>query len=120
MTNVGEKLKKIREDKGFSPLDLEAISGVNRTTISRIENNLQSPTVKTLLKLCKSLHTSINDLFEDSENKQDCEDVQDNESIGSSEDKSEEMINLVETAKKLTPNQKQKITEMIESFITEK
>ncbi|MEK4535449.1 helix-turn-helix transcriptional regulator [Peribacillus sp. FSL K6-1552] len=101
MLDIGEKLKTLRQEKGYSPIDLEELSGVHRTTIIRIENNTQSPSIETLLKLCNSLETSIPYFFD-------------------SEDISADMMNLIDTAKKLSPNQRQKITEMIESFITGK
>jgi transcriptional regulator with XRE-family HTH domain len=102
MIKIGEKFKIIREEMGLSTIELEEMSGVHRTTITRIENNTQSPSVETLLKICNSLKIPITYFFEDSDQI------------------SEDMINLIDTAKKLTPNQRQKITEMIESFITEK
>ncbi|MFK9119490.1 helix-turn-helix transcriptional regulator [Peribacillus castrilensis] len=98
MTNIGEKLRFIRNEKGFSSSQLENLSGVNQSTITRIETNVQSPSIETLLKICDALEYPIVNLFEDSI----------------------DIINLIDTAKKLSPNQRQKITEMIESFITAK
>ncbi|MBD8069297.1 helix-turn-helix domain-containing protein [Bacillus sp. PS06] len=98
MENIGEKLRKIRNEKGISSNQLEILSGVNQSTIIRIETNVQSPSIETLLKICDALDYSIVHLFEDSA----------------------DMINLINTAKKLSPNQRQKITEMIEAFLVKK
>lgn len=101
MLNIGEKLKTLRQEKSYSLINLEELSGVHRTTINRIENNTQSPSIETLLKLCNSLETSITYFFD-------------------SDDISADMMNLIDTAKKLSPKQRQKITEMIESLISGK
>jgi transcriptional regulator with XRE-family HTH domain len=98
MINLGEKLKAIRLEKGISSVQLEALSGVDQSTISRIENNLRSPTIETLLKICEALEISIIDL------------------IGN-QDLPTDFLNLINTAKKLTPQQRRKITELIESFL---
>jgi transcriptional regulator with XRE-family HTH domain len=97
MINLGEKLLRIRKEKGVSSSKLEILSGVNQSTISRIETNTQSPTIDTLLKLCEALGISIIDLFD-------------------SENLPADMYNLINTAKQLTPTQRQKVTEMLQSF----
>jgi transcriptional regulator with XRE-family HTH domain len=102
MKNIGEMLKSIRLKKGISSSELEILSGITQPTISKIENNIHSPSIETLIKLCAALDTSVIHFFDD------------NEEIPV------DMINLIDTAKKLSPNQRQKITEMIESFIVKK
>lgn len=102
MINIGEKLKSIRLDKGISSKELEALSGVNQSTISRIENNTHSPSIDTLFKICTALDISINDFFKDNE------------------ELPVDVINLISTAKKMSPNQRQKVTEMLESFFVNK
>lgn len=99
MKNLGERLKTIRLEKGISSNQLEMLSGVNQSTISRIEKNLHSPSVETLLKLCVALEISFIDLLED------------NEEIPF------DLQNLIKVAKKLSSHQRKKITEMIESFL---
>jgi transcriptional regulator with XRE-family HTH domain len=98
MINLGEKLLSIRKERGISSSKLEILSGVNQSTISRIETNAQSPTIDTLLKLCEALGVTLFDLF-------------DNNDIPA------DMINLINTAKQLSPKQRQKVTEMLQSFL---
>lgn len=64
MTN---KLKKAREEAGFSQEELAEKSGISRTTISTIENmsDFEDVTVKssTLITLAKTLNKSIAEIF---------------------------------------------------------
>ncbi|MGF6949101.1 transcriptional regulator with XRE-family HTH domain [Neobacillus sp. B4I6] len=96
MVNIGEKLNSFRILKGISSSELEKICGVSQATISKIENNIQSPSIETLNKICDALEIPVSLLFKDF---------------------APDMINLIETAKQLSPNQRQKITEMIGSFL---
>lgn len=99
MISIGHKLQRIRKDKGLSIYQLESLSKVNKSTISRIESNENSPTVETLLKLCDALEISIIDLF-------------DNDILPT------DILNLINTAKKLSPKQRQKVTELLELFLS--
>ncbi|MEE3953439.1 helix-turn-helix domain-containing protein [Peribacillus frigoritolerans] len=99
MNNLGERIKAIRLSKDISTEKLASLTGVNQSTISRIENNLRSTSIDTLLKICEALEISIKDIFENDENLPP------------------DLLNLIITAKKLSPNQRKKITEMIEAFI---
>lgn len=49
------KLKKIRQEKNMSQRTLAKLSGVGKTTISDIENNLKSPSLTTVYKLSLAL-----------------------------------------------------------------
>lgn len=94
MEKLGEKFRYIRKEKGISSQQLEYLSGVSQSNISRIESNDISPTIDTLLKLCKALEISVLELFENNE-----------------------LASLVNTAKQLTPDQRNKVNEMLKSFI---
>lgn len=59
----GIKLKAIRRKKGFSQLDLEIESGINRTEISRIENGLKNIEFATIVKLAEALQIEIYEFF---------------------------------------------------------
>lgn len=60
---LGQTVRLIREGKGMSQLDLELVSGINRTEISRIENGLKNLEFMTLIKLVESLEIELVDLF---------------------------------------------------------
>ncbi|MGL5152683.1 MAG: helix-turn-helix domain-containing protein [Clostridium sp.] len=62
MYNIGERIKSLRKEKGLTQSD---VSGevINRVVLSRIENNLQDPTVSQLLHISKILDIDISELF---------------------------------------------------------
>ncbi|MDR0845084.1 MAG: helix-turn-helix domain-containing protein, partial [Tannerella sp.] len=63
---LAEKLKKIRELKGFSMSELARISGVHQTTISSIETGRNnSPGLETIEKLSTALQVSPLYFFQD-------------------------------------------------------
>lgn len=56
--NIGQAIITIRKEKHLSQEQLAFEAGISRHFMYRIENNLASPTVKTLEKLAEAL--SIN------------------------------------------------------------
>ena len=60
----GTKLKSLRRKRGFSQLDLEIQSGINRTEISKIENGLKNIEFMTIIRLAVALEVEISDFFE--------------------------------------------------------
>ncbi len=58
------KLRDVRIEKGISIRELEQKSGVDRSTISRIENEQAIPSVLTLCKLAYALNVTLDDLVE--------------------------------------------------------
>lgn len=64
-TIVGQRIKGLRAEKGFSLRDLAEISGLSANTISLIENEKNSPTLSTLQCLAQALHVPITDFFQD-------------------------------------------------------
>lgn len=61
---MGYKIKKIRESKKMSQEELSEKSGVCRTTISNLENNVERNTsTKTLYKIAQALETTVDRLF---------------------------------------------------------
>ena len=61
--NLGNNLKKIREQKKLSQMELSKLSNVPQTTISNIERNIANPTVNTLIAITKSLKIDVNELL---------------------------------------------------------
>ena len=60
------RLKEIREEKGFSISKLAKISGVTRQTIYRLENEEdESVKSKTLKSLAEALGVKVTDFFMD-------------------------------------------------------
>jgi HTH-type transcriptional regulator, competence development regulator len=59
----GKRLRNLRQEKGWSQLDLEIESGINRTEISRIENGLKNIEFMTIVKLADTLGINMGDFF---------------------------------------------------------
>lgn len=57
------RLKEMRIEKKLTQKKLARISGVGKTTISDIENNVESPTLDTVFKLADALKVSCFDLL---------------------------------------------------------
>ena len=60
-------LERIRKEKGFNRLELAKLSGVNETTIQRLEKgiyNVNMAKLGTLVALAKALHCKVVDLLD--------------------------------------------------------
>lgn len=57
------KVREVRKAKGMSIRDLAAISGVSKSQICRIENNLMHPTMYTLCLLADALGVEPEELY---------------------------------------------------------
>lgn len=64
--NIGQRLRELRVECGFSIRDLAKKSGLNVNTLSMIENGKTSPSLETLQLLSFTLETPIAVFFEDS------------------------------------------------------
>ncbi|WP_143307169.1 helix-turn-helix domain-containing protein [Chitinophaga vietnamensis] len=62
LKDFGAHLKKLRERKGLTLLDLEVRSGINNGDISRIEGGKINLAFTTLAKLAKGLDVSMSEL----------------------------------------------------------
>lgn len=59
---LGEKIKSLRKDLGFSQKQFAEQLSVNRGTIIRIENGTQNSTIQMLLSISEVLRMEIGDL----------------------------------------------------------
>ncbi|MDZ7760859.1 MAG: cupin domain-containing protein [Desulfovermiculus sp.] len=62
---VGEKIRRMRSNKGLSLQQLAEKTGLSKPLISQIENEQVSPPISTLLKIANSLDTDISFFFQD-------------------------------------------------------
>jgi len=60
---IGERLKKVRLEKGYTLKDVAGESGYSKALISRIENENVSPSINSLLRIAKALDIRAYDLF---------------------------------------------------------
>ena len=65
LKNIGLKVKKARESKGFAQVDLAVkMQGkIDVTNISRIESGRTNPTIFTLFRIAEALDISITELL---------------------------------------------------------
>ena len=64
---VGEKLKKLRDNKGMTMYRLTQMTGVSGHHIKGIEDGTRQPTIETLTKLVTALGSSLAEVFIDDE-----------------------------------------------------
>jgi len=60
---IGEHLRAIREQKGFSQGEIEKRTGLLRCYISRVENGHTVPAIETLEKIARALEVPLYQLF---------------------------------------------------------
>jgi len=71
--NIGEAIKKARENKRFSQKELAAAIEVDPTQYNRIELGKSIPTLKTIAKLAKALDVTIDSLISGEQDFQEVE-----------------------------------------------
>jgi len=64
---IGERIRSIREGKGFSQGDVERRSGLLRCYISRVENGHTVPSIETLEKFSRALDVPLHEFFYEGE-----------------------------------------------------
>ncbi len=63
ISNVENKIREMRREKGLLQEQLAKKCGVSRQTINAIENNKYDPTLALAFKLAQELGTTVDDLF---------------------------------------------------------
>lgn len=62
-TNIGEKIKKVRNDKGLTQEELAQKANISYITLVKIEQGkVENPTMKTLQKIAKALEISLDEI----------------------------------------------------------
>ncbi|MEU9480730.1 helix-turn-helix transcriptional regulator [Streptomyces sp. NPDC048191] len=69
---LASALRDLRIKHGWSVYDLEARTGVSRSTLSRIERQVTSPTVAVLAKVCRAYGCSVSHLLAEAEGDPAC------------------------------------------------
>ncbi len=60
---LGERIRKLRAQKGWSQEEFADIAGLHRTYIGAVERGEKNLTISTLLTLAKTLNTTVTQLF---------------------------------------------------------
>lgn len=63
LEKLGDRIKKIRTEKGLSQEELAYLASFDRTYISLLERAKRNPSYFNLLKLSKGLNISLSDLL---------------------------------------------------------
>lgn len=63
---IGDNLKKIRNEKGLSQEEIAKLLGINRSTYSNYENNIRQPKIAQLINIAKKLDVNVNALLDNS------------------------------------------------------
>jgi transcriptional regulator with XRE-family HTH domain len=58
----GDRIKAVRERRGYTQAQLGGLVGVSRNTINRVENHLAGPSLRLLEKLAVVLKVKLTDL----------------------------------------------------------
>ncbi|MBK8397014.1 MAG: helix-turn-helix transcriptional regulator [Leptospiraceae bacterium] len=62
--NIGQRIKRIRIEKGFTQEGLEeGDDGISYRTIQNIESGKSSPTLNTLYRIAKKLNVTVTELL---------------------------------------------------------
>ena len=64
--NTGERIKKIRTEKGISTYQLSELTGISQSSISKLENGRRKADIEILTKIASALNISIDRLTGDS------------------------------------------------------
>ena len=61
---LGQRVRKYREQKGWSQEDMAEYSGLHRTYISGIERGTRNPTVAIVAQLANALNVTLGNLLD--------------------------------------------------------
>ena len=61
---IGTRIRKFREDRGYSQIELAQLIGVSNSRVSNWEQGINRPDADILVDLCKTLNVSPSDLLD--------------------------------------------------------
>ncbi|MBQ3137426.1 MAG: helix-turn-helix transcriptional regulator [Clostridia bacterium] len=62
--DIGSKIRDLREDADLSQKEISAMIPMNQSNYSKIERNVQEPSLFQLKRIAEILHIDLNKLFE--------------------------------------------------------
>lgn len=102
MTNIGKRIKNLREQANMSGRLLAEKTNLDPSQISKIEKGVSKPSLDALERICKVLNISLSEFFSDDSN-----------------ENSAEYQEFIETMNALTPKQRKLLSKFIQTFKTE-
>lgn len=97
--DIGKRIIELRNRAKMSGNQLAVKSGVSQSGINRIERGEQFPTTETLGRICTALGVTLAEFFADD-----------------ADDLPPDLLRLLQSAKRLTPEQREAVTRMIEAM----
>lgn len=95
-----ERIIQLRQKLGLSGNQLAKLAGMAQSTVSSIESGKTSPTVESLERICHALGITLSDFFADD-----------------SDQFPPDLLQLIETAKKLTPEERKKLNDLLQTVL---
>jgi transcriptional regulator with XRE-family HTH domain len=68
--NIGPMIRRLRKEKKLTLKSVAAKAGISEGFLSQVENNVNSPSVDTLVKICNAIEVNTGDLLNLAENQQ--------------------------------------------------
>src|SRR6218665_3171614 len=65
--NLGKRVKKLRNDRGWSLEELASTSGVSRSMLSEIEREKANPTLTVTFRIARAFGLTLQELIESAE-----------------------------------------------------
>ncbi|HHW36775.1 MAG TPA: helix-turn-helix domain-containing protein [Bacillales bacterium] len=96
--NIPHRIKNLRESKGLSKNQLAKLAEISQSYISDLEAGKKNPTIDILDRIAKALETPLTSLISDP----------------TSETLPSDLIQLLETAKKLSPEEREALTRYLQ------
>ncbi|MDR3560453.1 MAG: helix-turn-helix transcriptional regulator [Negativicutes bacterium] len=97
--NVGERIRELRKAKGLSTRQLANVTNISQPVISRLETNSRIADIASIEIICKALGVTLGEFF-----------VEDRQILDP------ELQQLLETAKKLSPEQRMLVQKLLETM----
>ena len=111
--DIDTRLKFLREKNGISVYKLSKLSEVSSTYIHEIESGEKQPTVLILKKICDALNISLSAFFRPLDNSNE---VTESPLTYEYDMLTPELIELIKSARNLSPEQIMKLNEFIKSI----
>jgi transcriptional regulator with XRE-family HTH domain len=99
--NIGSRIREVRKLKNVKLVDLARLAGISRVYLSDIERGVKVPPLPTLDRICQALEITLGDFFADER-----------------PDLAPDLRRLLETAKKLTPEQREHLQKLFDTMVT--
>jgi HTH-type transcriptional regulator, repressor for puuD len=99
--DFANRLKELRTEVGLSTTELGKLIGMSQSAISKLENGQRRIDLETLESICNALNKTFADFF----------------NFESHDQLPPDLLQLIETAKKLTPEERKKFNDLLQTIL---